>query len=184
MPTDHASEKALHFVCTHEEAYEIVDGQKQFWVSNCGCREETGDCKVSRTDLCLQFTGSTAASGTGKRKITRRQAEGLLKEAAEKRLVARPFRDDETRSVVEGICFCCPCCCGYFHNPEDRCDPGNMVARTDADACTNCGECVPECRFGARKMVKNRLVVDTDKCYGCGLCETACPPGAIHMVVR
>jgi hypothetical protein len=43
----------IHYVCTHEKAQELINQNKQFWVSNCGCREGKGGCKRSRMDICL-----------------------------------------------------------------------------------------------------------------------------------
>ena len=97
----------LHFVCTREQAQEIIDEHDEFWVSNCGCREGRSKCNRSRMDVCLQFASETAADGSDLRKIDVAEVNSIVKEAQEKNLVARPFRDDPTRTVTEGICFCC-----------------------------------------------------------------------------
>jgi len=34
---------AMHYVCTHEKARQLVQTQQRFWVSNCGCRESRAD---------------------------------------------------------------------------------------------------------------------------------------------
>ena len=173
----------MHYVCTPEKARELVDSHQRFWVCNCGCREGRGACSRSRTDVCLMFEGDDFASGSGKREATRSEVEDILREAEEKRLVARPFRN-EARDETEGICFCCDDCCGYFLNPEEKCDRGDLVARTDLDECTQCGACAEICYFKARTMTGEELKADESLCYGCGLCASVCPVECIKMVKR
>jgi len=178
---------AQHYVCTHGEARALIEGQTAFWVANCGCREQRGGCSRSRMDVCLEFQTTTAASGSGRRQIDRAGADAIMREAADKGLVARPFRDK--LGVVEGICFCCDCCCGYFVDADEICDFGPSVEATDLSQCTDCGLCVDICYFGARALggdgaMSGPLEVRREQCYGCGLCVDVCPTGAISMVAR
>ncbi len=173
-----------HRVCMRDEARAIVDAHLEFWVSNCYCRTERGGCGRSRTDICLQFKEKTAASDSGRRRISRGEAEELLREAEAKHLVARPFPNETMAAEVEGICNCCDDCCAYFLNREERCDRGRLVERTAKDQCTDCGECVEVCHFGARRMERGVLVVGTENCYGCGLCADVCPKRCIVMLPR
>ena len=182
MPED---ARTMHYVCTRREAAEIIGSYDRFWVSNCGCREGRGsNCARSRIDVCLQFQGTTAASGSGMREISRADVDAILAEAEDNGLVTRPFRGVEDRSVTEGICFCCDDCCGYFLDRDERCDKGAMIESTDAETCNDCGACIDACYFGARSLDGTRLVVDRDECHGCGLCVDACELDSIHMVAR
>ena len=175
----------LHYVCNRDQARELIDGNHRFWVSNCGCREARGKCSRSRIDVCLQFSEVTAAGPSGLHEISRVEAEEILREAEDKHLVRRPFRDDNTRKETEGICFCCDDCCGYFMEPgEYTCDKGDLIETTDMEACTHCGECVEVCYFGARRMREGKLAVGREKCYGCGLCTDVCPEDCIELVPR
>lgn len=176
---------AFHYVCTRDEARKIVDSHNRFWVSNCGCREERGDCARSRIDLCLMFSDDTVGSGGSNRKeISRAEVEEILKEAKNKFLVTRPFRNEENMPQTDGICFCCDDCCDYFLNPnENVCDKGKLIEITDSDKCISCGTCIDVCYFGARKL-DDKLIIDQDNCYGCGLCVDVCPEGCIEMVDR
>jgi ferredoxin len=172
-----------HYVCTLEEAREITARSERFWVSVCGCRNaKKGGCGQSRADVCLQFREKTAATGPGTRAVDRAFVEGILAEAVDKRLVPRPFRDEQ--GETEGICFCCDDCCSYFTKiGNEQCDKGKMIEATNAAACISCGTCVEACRFGARTF-DDGLKIDQDKCYGCGLCVEACPDTCISMVKR
>lgn len=175
---------ALHYVCTREQAIEMVKSYYRFWVSNCGCRESRGRCTRSRMDLCLLFRDDIGTSGSGKKEISKSELDDIFKEAKEKHLVVRPFRNEQNMTETAGICFCCDDCCGYFLNPEERCDKGESIEKTDMDLCNNCGECEQVCYFKARKMDSDELFVDRSKCYGCGLCFDVCPLDCIEMVIR
>jgi ferredoxin len=173
----------FHYVCTLEEAASLINARQKFWVSNCGCREARGQCKRSRMDVCLMFSEAFQGTGSGRHEITKAEAGALLREAREKNLVARPFRNG-ARTDTDGICFCCDDCCGYFLDTTEVCDRGKFVAETDMELCNNCGECVEVCYFEARTMKGEELASETDKCYGCGLCVSACPEDCIDMVQR
>ena len=180
------NEPHFHYVATREEAEELVAASDRFWVSNCGCREEGAGCARSRLDLCLFFDPQMGGTGTDFREVGRDFVVGILEEAASKRLVARPFRYEEDKMRVQGICFCCDDCCYYFRGEEEKaeCDKGMFVARARPEACAGCGTCLEVCSFGARELVEGELVVDEDRCYGCGLCADVCPEECVTMAVR
>lgn len=178
---------AFHYVCTWNQGKKITGRFDRYWVMNCGCREERGNkCARSRMDLCLIFREDIVGSGgSGKKEISKAELEDIFREAKEKHLVTRPFRNEKDRTKTEGICFCCDCCCWHFLNPtEHKCDKGNLMEETQTEECNNCGECVPVCYFSARKMDDGELVIERDECYGCGLCIDVCPRGCIDMVSR
>ncbi len=172
----------MHYVCTRGDAVELVRNAEQFWIGDCECRSEKNDCKRSRVDVCLMFRAPTSPDSTFRQK-TRADAEAILKEAEQKHLVCRPFRDD-SRTKTEGSCFCCDCCCGYFREDEYSCDKGRHIEKTDTELCTDCGECVEVCYFKARTMEGDRLKVERDNCFGCGLCLDVCPVECIEMEER
>ncbi len=183
--SDTQSQPAFHFVCTHEEATEIINKHGKFWVCNCGCREDRdGGCKRSRIDLCLMFRGDFEQTGTNRHEASLAEVKAIFAEAEDKHLVYRPFRNDNDRSLIDGICFCCDCCCEYFSNPDEICDKGKLIERTDEELCSLCGECMDVCYFKARDIEDDRMLVNRDECYGCGLCATTCPEDCIEMVAR
>jgi len=59
---------------------------------------------------------------------------------------------------------------------------GNEAARFDPDLCTQCGECVDVCRFGALSFDDNDMPsLDETACEGCSVCSHVCPTGALYM---
>lgn len=140
---------------------------------------------MSRADVCLQFAEHTAADGSNKREVSREVVDEIFREAGDKHLVPRPFRNEEDDSLIDGICFCCNDCCGYFYRGrQEKCDKGPSIEVTDLEKCTECGLCVDVCYFEARALDRDGLLVDKDKCYGCGLCVDVCPERCIRMIKR
>ena len=125
------------------------------------------------------------SGGSGRHEISQAEIEEIFQEAKTKHLVTRPFRNEENRAQINGICFCCDDCCEYFTNPdENKCDKGNSIERTEEDKCTSCGECIEVCYFGARKLDDGKLIINRENCYGCGLCVDVCPEDCVRMVRR
>lgn len=54
------------------------------------------------------------------------------------------------------------------------------VAIIEPRACTACGICLDECRFGAVLRSNGHYEVDPVKCEGCGYCARICPEKAIR----
>ena len=178
------NEFSFHYVCTRDQAIDIVKNNGSFWVTDCGCRERKGNCSRSRIDLCLFFRDDVDTIGPVKKEISLKEVEEMFLEAKEKHLVVRPFRNEKNMSETAGICFCCDDCCAYFLDPEEKCDKGNLIEKTNKEICANCGECVGVCYFKARKMDSDELFVDRSKCYGCGLCLDVCSEDCIEMMKR
>jgi len=176
----------IHYVSTHEEAKKIIESKEQFFISNCGCREERGNnCQRSKIDVCLQFIqGPTSGSAT-LRETSLEEARDLMRIAEEKHLVTRPFRNLDNLSEIEGICFCCDDCCGYQLNPQNEvCDKGIYIELTNTKDCTDCGLCVDVCYFRAKELSNGKLKIISDSCSGCGLCVEVCSETCIQMVLR
>ncbi len=177
-------ELSIHYVCTYQEAMDLIEERDDFWVSNCGCRQRNKKgCNKSGMEVCLSFTSSTTPFGKDKRKITKEYASKILNEGPSSRLVPRPYRD-VSRHGTEGICLCCNDCCYYFLDSKEICDKGQFVEATDMNECTHCGICTDVCYFNARKIKGDKLRLEREQCYGCGLCAKSCPTTCIQMVKR
>jgi len=85
-----------HFVCTHQEAEELIRAQTEFWLSDCGCRAPAKDKCRSRTDLCLGFVKEPVSGGGNLRPAKLADALEVLAEAGRHHLVTRPFTDRAT----------------------------------------------------------------------------------------
>jgi ferredoxin len=168
----------IHYVSTLDEARELIAAHDKFYVSNCGCREGHGSCGQSRMDVCLHFNGKE------RKAISMNEVNLIIEEAKSKHLVPRPFRSEDDKNVLDGICFCCNDCCYYFTANEEECDKGAFIESTSMDDCTSCGNCVDICFFKARSFDTETLAVNRDKCFGCGNCVGACPADCISMVER
>lgn len=59
------------------------------------------------------------------------------------------------------------------------------IISIDEDACTGCGQCIPDCPEGALQVIegKARLISDLF-CDGLGACIGTCPEGAIRVIER
>lgn len=176
-------EKNMHYVTTYQQAKELALRFEKWSVTDCGCRKGNSEgCKRSPVDVCLTFSeDGYGSTGQGRRILDRQALDELFAMAQKNRLVTRPFRDYETKSKDEGICFCCDDCCGYFLSEDEPCDKGTLIEKT-SEECVHCGGCVDICYFKARKMVDGQLAVDKERCYGCGLCVDECQ--FITMVAR
>ena len=115
------------------------------------------------------------------------EAAAVLKQADENGLVHLSlYRPNHS---LYALCSCCPCCCHDLqlllrYRQSRLVARADYTAATDIARCTNCGECVDCCPFGAREIVEGALHYQPERCYGCGLCVSACPTEAIELKLR
>jgi MinD superfamily P-loop ATPase len=65
---------------------------------------------------------------------------------------------------------------------EEQAFIGGQKAVINREVCTNCGICVPYCRFDAISFSGQGVVISETACDGCHLCMRVCPHLAISMV--
>lgn len=173
-----------HVVWTLDEAKKAMGDRDTFWLSDCACRQDRGGKCAKGMRVCLGFSEQATSSQSNRGQVGRKEVEELLQFAKTEKLVPRPFLDDNGTMIA--LCLCCPCCCDYIlGKPGLENIAGPSIEATDMDACVSCGECVPACYFGARKLDDDgALKIDRSKCYGCGLCVDTCAPAAIKMVKK
>jgi NAD-dependent dihydropyrimidine dehydrogenase PreA subunit len=180
--------KPKQWVLPSSQALEILKASDAVALASCLCRELAGRCDAPR-EVCFHLGGfarKTVERNEG-RFVSMEEAEEVLRLAERSGLVHLTLFDPERK--VFALCSCCECCCHDFHLLKNRgrvdlVAHSEFIAATDLMLCADCGECVPLCHFGARKMAEGRLVYDKETCYGCGLCVPACPVGATVMKPR
>jgi MinD superfamily P-loop ATPase len=62
---------------------------------------------------------------------------------------------------------------------------GGSLAKIDVEKCTECGDCVPVCRYDAviqTKIADNIYSIDPLACDGCAACYYVCRSEAVSMV--
>jgi dissimilatory sulfite reductase (desulfoviridin) alpha/beta subunit len=77
----------------------------------------------------------------------------------------------------------CPNSCGVSHL-ADLGFYGTMDFDYNADACTNCGLCVPVCKRRAITQAGDNIVIDRESCRQCGQCVAVCPFDALTETRR
>ncbi len=65
---------------------------------------------------------------------------------------------------------------------EEQAFIGGQKAVINPETCTNCGICIPYCRFDAISFSRQGVVISETACDGCHLCMRICPHQAISMV--
>ena len=184
--------EAEHHVLNMENVKQILSNARTISVMDCGCRLMYGHCDAP-VNVCLdlnEFAELNIANGVLRaRAITLDEALDVLEKTHEAGLVHMAYGHGEfyEPGVINSVCSCCSCCCGILSGvlrfglfPHLLTSHATSV--TDAPACTDCGECVDRCQFGAREIVDGSLSFNQDLCFGCGLCVSTCPTNAIILV--
>lgn len=70
---------------------------------------------------------------------------------------------------------------GMESKPERADFQGGHKAYIREDRCSDCGLCLPKCRFGAIGRADGRFRVREVACEGCGVCQAVCPSGAVEL---
>jgi electron transport complex protein RnfB len=175
-------------VLPYEQLSRMLDRVTTFALAQCACRVSVGGCDKPR-DVCLIFdrTAEFLADRGFAQRITRAQAEDVLRRAEEAALV---HTTNNSQDRLNFLCNCCPCCCTVLRGWTELDLPNAFArsrwhARVDADLCVGCGVCEEErCPVGAVQVVDEVARVDTARCIGCGLCSTTCQTGAMSMQLR
>jgi len=177
---------------------EIIKRQKKIATVPCFCRS-SADMFTGKENFCKHDSseGHHTCMAFGEfvdfyedvlhvgRRITNEEALDLIHKCSETGTASMVFND----KVVEGMCSCCPCCCGVTGGLRTF-GPGralghvsNYVSEQDEALCTNCGLCATRCPTKARSKKKDEETVkfDSTRCYGCGLCVDTCPSKALKL---
>ncbi len=170
-------------VTSYPDRYEPIS------VSTCFCRhegkllDEKSDCGMP-DEVCMQFgTGAQyiIERGLG-RKVSKEDAKGILRKAAEAGLVHASLNTQE----IDFLCNCCSCHCMILKTALRQPKPGRAFysgfqPRVSPDLCTSCEACVERCPSKACTMGDGVPNFDLDRCFGCGVCAIGCPVEAIVL---
>jgi ferredoxin len=174
-----------------ESAAEIVNAMQSWGVLDCICRKQKaliGEGCEHPIDVCMAMNPRPNAfeSSTTVRTLSRDEAMGTLRRAAEAGLV------HSVSNSMEGmyyICNCCTCSCGILRGMAEL-GIANAVAssafvnQVDEIICNGCEDCIKSCQFNALSMDGLLAKVDAVRCTGCGVCVLACSTGALGLVRR
>jgi len=182
--------EAEHYVLNLENVKRILSSARIISLMDCGCRVIYGHCDAP-VNTCIdmnEVADRHIAIGWA-REITLDEALDVLEKTHEAGLVHMAYGHGEfyEPGVINSVCSCCSCCCGVLSGIlrfglAPHLLKSQAISVTDVSACTDCGECVDRCQFGAREMVDGSLSFNQDLCFGCGLCVSTCPTNAITLV--
>jgi Pyruvate/2-oxoacid:ferredoxin oxidoreductase delta subunit len=172
------SVETKHWVLPTEQALEILRTAKTIALTDCECRTHYKRCD-NPLEVCFLFDEVAVKNiekGRG-RKISLEEAKDVLGHANNKGLVHLTFYMPGNK--IYAFCSCCNCCCHdlqllRLYHRTDLIARSKYIAVTDIKACTDCGECIDRCLFGARVWQEDKMHYNSDMCYGCGLCVNVC----------
>ena len=180
-------------VLDYEKASAIVEEAHAFCIGLCSCRHEKLHAGVKQCDVPLE-TCSTLGGATDYmirhnfgRRVSRSEMRDNLARSRELGLV---LLADNVRRNVSFICHCCGGCCNVLLGISQFGYPNvvvtsTLIARHDADLCSECGTCADACPIAAIAVNDGGApAVDTSVCIGCGVCAIKCPTGAMCLAGR
>jgi ferredoxin len=176
------------WVLPTNQAMEILRSAKSLALQHCVCRTHYKRCdKPVEVRLLLNEVGDKYVSKGQARHVSLTEATDILRRANESGLVHLTLYMPNHQ--IFALCSCCSCCCHDLQivrllNRKDLLVHSQYVAVTDPELCTDCGECIERCMFGARVFRDGKMEYQTEACVGCGLCVTKWPVEATSMQPR
>lgn len=176
---------AKQWVMPSEQALEILRSAETIALNNCVCRSHYKRCDHP-LDVCF-LLDELAVKRVDKqtaRYVDLEEAEDVLREANKRGLVHLSFYMPGNK--IYAFCSCCDCCCHdlqlmRLYSRSDIIARSEYVVTTDMETCSDCGECIDRCFFGARTWNEEKMDYNPEACYGCGLCITVCPEEATEL---
>lgn len=173
------------WVMPKEQALEILRSAETVALNECVCRSHYKRCDHP-LDVCF-LIDELAVKRVEKqtaRYIDLEEAEEVLRKANKRGLVHLTFYMPGNK--IYAFCSCCDCCCHdlqllRLYDRKDLIARSDYMAVSDMEICTDCGECIDRCLFGARRWQEEKMHYYPELCYGCGLCVNVCPVEATEL---
>jgi len=176
---------AQQWIIPSEQALEILRSAETIALTNCICRSHYKRCNHP-LDVCvlLDEIAVKYVAKQNARDVSLEEAEDVLRNANKRGLVHLSFYMPGNKMYA--FCSCCDCCCHdlqlmRLYGRNDIIARSEYVVTTDMEACSDCGECIERCFFGARIWHEEKMDYNPEACYGCGLCITVCPEEATEL---
>jgi len=193
VPVQHELNVGQENIIPAESLEKILEKEEIIGLATCYCRHQKDmiDDPCKRTDdreICvvLDKAAKFLIEHGFARPISKEEALKVLRKAEGDGLVHKVFHEslDKNRGL-DGICSCCPCCCGIFAMYHRGAIPAmsysTNLAKVDEDSCIGCGTCVEICPIQVIDLENAIATVNEERCIGCGLCSLNCPEEAISL---
>lgn len=179
------TEHTIHMVIPPDRAPEVLHYAGDIYLRDCVCRVREQNCPKDEWEVCLVFENASQEYLSDARKITRSEAEEILKTTSQRNVVYTLFFTEEDHQLSE-LCSCCTCCCRPIREKQQEGKyheylRSNYVAVTDEELCIGCGSCELLCPFDAREVEDGMVKLADERCFGCGRCIEECPEDAITL---
>jgi len=179
---------AQQWIMPSEQALEILRNAETIALTNCICRSHYQRCDHP-LDVCF-LLDEIAVKYVEKQNawhVSLEEAEAVLRNANKRGLVHLSFYMPGNKMYA--FCSCCDCCCHDLqlmrrYGRSDIIARSEYVVTTDMETCSDCGECIDRCFFGARIWNEEKMDYNPEACYGCGLCITICPEEATELRLK
>ena len=157
--------EAEQHVLNMENVRHILSAARTISVVDCYCRLTFKHCDAP-VNVCLDLNDAAERmiAEFGAKEITFEEAMKVLEETHEAGLVHMAYGHGELYEpgVINSICSCCTCCCGVLSGVLrfglfPHLLTSHAIAVTDLSTCTDCGDCVDRCQFGAREISAGTL---------------------------
>jgi NAD-dependent dihydropyrimidine dehydrogenase PreA subunit len=193
IPVEEKVQVGQDIVLLSEEASKLIDLHDNIALAHCYCRiqKDLVDDPCKRTDereICLIFgkAAQYAINYGFAKKIDKDKAKEVIKKAEDIGLVHQVFHTKlDFNKDIDGICNCCPCCCGIFRLYYEGVMPFHArtthQAKIITEKCIACGTCEEMCPMQAISL-NDHAIINVEKCIGCGVCAYHCPEEAIEII--